>query len=254
MNVKGVDTIATITPAAAETLIAEGYSFVGRYVVPETGLLKQKALTAAEAQTIHNAGLSILCIYETTADRAKQGASAGTVDGQNAKKRAQELGIPKSTVIFFAVDYNAPKSDYDAIKAYFAAVKVAAAPYQTGVYGSRNVCTALDGLAGYYQCYAWSNGIAETADVIQTEYQQGDTALDMKAKLDFAVDIDIAFSTSTMWNPATQTGEKASVQWMRQMGFENQYFATEQWEKLCDIVYGFHGPSDPQWFSGKVED
>lgn len=257
MNLKGVDTIATITAAAAQTLVAEDYSFVGRYVVPETGLLKQKALTAAEAKTIHDAGLSILCIYETTADRAKLGASAGAIDGENARKRAQTLGIPKGTVIYFAVDYNAPKSDYDAIKAYFKAAREAAAPYLAGVYGSQSVCIALtfEGLAGYYQCYSWSNGIAAVADVFQSEWQQGETALAMKEKLDFAVDIDLAYNTNTMWNPATQANEKRSLQWMRQQGFKHDSSHSDvTWEELCDIVYAFHGPSDAKWLSGALED
>lgn len=252
MKIKGIDTIETITPDAAKTLIAEEYSFVGRYVVPETGLLKQKALTAVEAKTIHDAGLSILCIYETSAERAKKGASAGKADGESAKKRAQELGIPKGTVIYFAVDYNAPKSDYDAIKAYFKAAKDAAAPYLTGVYGSQNVCSALafEGLAGYYQCYAWSNGVSSIADVFQSEWQQGETALSMQKKLGFAVDIDLAYNLGTMWR---KTKPQSPVEWMEQLGFTHDPAHSDvTWEEFCKVQQFFHG--DDKRLSGLLED
>ena len=254
MEFKGIDTAASVTADAAETLKAEGYTFVGRYVVPESGTLKQKALTAAEARTVLDAGLAILCIYETTAERAKKGASAGTQDGAAARIRAKELGVGQNAVIYFAVDYDAPAADYGAITAYFAAAKNAVLPYQIGVYGSKSVCEAINGLAGYYQCYAWSSGIASNANIYQSEWQQGKTAVELHKKLGFAVDIDMAKGLETMWKPTAQLAEKASVQWMKRRGYDERYFSKEQWEKLCDIIYGFHGPSDPQWFSGTIED
>ena len=49
----GVDTAAKITAATARTLRQEGYSFVVRYLVPDSGGTAWKALTAAEVSALY---------------------------------------------------------------------------------------------------------------------------------------------------------------------------------------------------------
>jgi len=206
MKIKGIDTAATVTAAAAEKLKAEGYSFAGRYLAPTTGASAWKGLRIAEAQLLRDAGIAILLIWETTALRAKSGSSGGSIDGARAAVLAQELGVPETAVIYFAVDFNAQKADYSAVEAYLKAARSAVAPYSAGVYGSRSVCDEMQerGAVRYFmQCCAWSSGLSEHADVYQWQWQEGAEAKEMAAKLGFAVDLCRARSTQSagMWLP-----------------------------------------------------
>ena len=159
--IRGIDTATRLSAAKCKELKAAGVEFVGRYLVPAVGNLKWKALAKAEAEAITDAGMKLLCVYETTADRAKNGMAAGAVDGANALKCAREINMPASGIIYFAVDFGATELDMDAIEAYLRAARENTAEYEIGVYGSysviehmarRNVCRA------YWQCVGWSNG------------------------------------------------------------------------------------------------
>ena len=88
----GIDCAAPLTAKTATAIKANGYGFVGRYLVPAKGSLKWKALTKDEARVISNAVLKLLTVYETTADRAKGGAVHGALDGATAKACAEAIG------------------------------------------------------------------------------------------------------------------------------------------------------------------
>lgn len=157
----GIDTAARLTAAQARALKAEGYAFAGRYLVPAEGTLKYKALTRAEAEAIASAGLKLLTVWETTAARAKGGASAGASDGARALKCARDIAMPSGGVIYFAVDFGAQSADMDAIEAYLRAARANTGEYETGVYGPYNVVetmAARGACSHFWQCVGWSYG------------------------------------------------------------------------------------------------
>lgn len=166
---QGIDMAQTITSSAARAFAEQGVKFVGRYVKANSW----KTIEPAEAQRIQAAGMQILSVFERTADRTKQGASAGTVDGIEAFKQAKKIGQPTGTAIYFAVDYDAPASQLDNIAAYLRAAQREITGYRLGVYGSYSVINAMAAkFPGIYlwQTRAWSKGkVSELAHVYQRE-------------------------------------------------------------------------------------
>jgi hypothetical protein len=155
--IKGIDCATPLTAKTAAAIAAAGYSFAARYLVP-TGY---KRLTRAEAEAITAAGMQIVSVYETTADRAAGGATNGAIDGSNAAGTARAIGQPAGSAIYFAVDFDAQPKDYDAIEAYFRAAARQIIGYEIGVYGSYAVIEemARRGAAKHFwQTYAWSRG------------------------------------------------------------------------------------------------
>jgi len=201
MRYKGVDSASPVSAAAARKLAELGFSFCGRYLAPAGW----KVLTKAEAELIHAAGLSILVVWETTADRAKSGAAGGEQDGLRAYNLAVELGAPAGTTIYYAVDYDAGEGDFDAIEAYLRAAGTASAPYAVGVYGSYRVVEEMrrrGACAACWQCCAWSYGrLSEYADAYQAEWSGTTGAKAVAAQVGFDVDLDEARSLDTFWQP-----------------------------------------------------
>lgn len=159
--IRGIDTATRLPAAKCKELKAAGVEFVGRYLVPAVGNLKWKALTEAEAEAITAAGLRLLTVWETTADRAKGGAAAGAADGAQALRCARDIGMPASGIIYFAVDFGAQSADMDAIEAYLRAAREQTAEYDTGVYGSYFVVEEMakrKACSCFWQCVGWSNG------------------------------------------------------------------------------------------------
>ena len=268
MTIKGVDTAATITQRAAVVLKTEGYSFIGRYLSKTSGANAWKVIKADEALRIRNAGLAILLIWETNGSRAKTGASAGKEDGAAAKALAQSLGVPGG-VIYFAVDYDAPKADYDAIEAYLLAARAAAAPYKAGVYGPRGVVDAMHDRAAVYhflQCVAWSTGISQYADVYQWQWQGGKDALELKERIGINVDLCRAYDmmAAGMWMPEKEekpVEEKkpwyqdamdwAAAQGLIKDGRPNDNVTRAE---LATVLYRALGPGDDKKDSGLLAD
>ena len=158
---KGIDCTQRLDKRAAAAIKAAGYDFAGRYLVPLVGSLKEKALTRGEAEAITEAGLTLLTVWETTSDRAKGGATAGTADGRRALECARAIGMPEQGMIYFAVDYDAPAGDMPAIEEYFRAARAETEDYEVGVYGPYRVIEYLAQrrvCRGYWQCVGWSGG------------------------------------------------------------------------------------------------
>lgn len=195
---RGIDTAARLTAAQARAIKAEGYDFAGRYLVPETGTLKNKALTKTEAEAITAAGLKLLAVWETTAARTKGGASAGAEDGANALKCARNIGMPANGVIYFAVDFGASEADMDAIDAYLCAARKQTAEYEVGVYGSYAVVETMSrrgACKAFWQCVAWSGGKKSAAlNVYQSDW--GKTAGGVGVDVNECADMDAA----GIWN------------------------------------------------------
>ena len=174
---KGIDCASKLTAATAAGIRAAGYEFAGRYLVPAVGSMKWKALTSEECRIITGAGLKILSVWETTADRVKGGAAAGTEDGARAAVLAQEMGMPDGAAVYFAVDYDARERDFPLIEAYLrAAAGGLRGRWRVGVYGSYRVIEAMAerGAAEcFWQCVAWSVGRkSEHRHVYQAHFGQ----------------------------------------------------------------------------------
>lgn len=172
----GVDTATKLTAKNCADLKAAGYHFVGRYLVPNSGATAWNALTREEAQRICDAGLSILCVWETTEDRAAAGYSAGCVDGAMAQQLAREIGMPEDGIIYFAVDYDAQRADFPAIEDYLKGARQNTGPWEIGVYGGYSLIQYIayydKPCKGFWQTLAWSYGkLSEHRTVYQSTAQ-----------------------------------------------------------------------------------
>ena len=221
MSFIGVDTCAKITKDQAQKLSGCGISFVGRYLVNPAF---NKAITDDEAKRLHEAGLAVVLIWETTASRAREGAEAGKLDGYSAYSYAKQIGVPDGCAIYFAVDYDAPRTDYPAIEQYLYAAKLACAPYKCGVYGKADLVNSVRADA-YMQCVAWSNGlVSEKANIYQYEWQGGAEAQKIAKETGVAVDMDRCDSLTSAgaWMPeADKPWYADAMQWAENNGLMN---------------------------------
>ena len=119
----GIDCASHLNAQTAAGIRAAGYEFAGRYLVPAVGTMKWKALTREECEAITGAGLRLLTVWETTADRVTGGAAAGAVDGQRAADCAEAVGVPRGAAIYFAMDYEAQAHEFETIAAYLNAAR-----------------------------------------------------------------------------------------------------------------------------------
>ncbi len=159
MTVKGIDCAQPLTAGTAAALYAEGYRFAARYLVPER--YGWKRLTRREAEDITAAGMQVVSVFETSADRPKGSATAGQTDGREALAEARLIGQPAGSAIYFAVDWDAQPNDCDAIEAYLWAAAAEIKGYVIGVYGSyavvEEMARRIPGIR-IWQTYAWSRG------------------------------------------------------------------------------------------------
>lgn len=147
-------------------LLAEHCVGVMRYLGPSSN---KKTLTLAEAARLRKVGLRIGVVWETVANRAAAGLSAGKSDALVAAKEAAGLGIPTTVPIFFAVDFDATVAQ---VRAYFQGIAAAKIAHPIGVYGSAKITEGIGGehLAAYrWQTVAWSGGARDAAaNLLQT--------------------------------------------------------------------------------------
>ena len=225
--IQGIDTAARITAAQAAKIKAQGISFVGRYLVPES---YGKALTDKEAAVLHGAGLAILLCWELGGEDMRQGAVKGAEHGARARRIAESMGIPSGTTIYFAADYDVPTKDLIYCGQYLNAAKAALGKYQVGAYGGERLISFLaeSGMnIDLWQCVAWTNQFHDAATVIQYAWQGSSDAQAMAAKIGVAVDLDSCedMRRAGMWMP---TAEPAIEPW---------YADTMRWaqkEGICD--------------------
>lgn len=255
---KGIDTASPISAEAAKKLRELGYSFVGRYLVPESGSTKWKALTAAEAKSLRDAGLAILLCWETTASRARNGATAGASDAATAAELAKKMGIPDGTAIFFAVDYDAPASDYTRIEAYLRGAKWNLGGYRLGLYAPAavlNYMAKIDpNLVDYgWQCYAWSYGMKANAHFYQTAWQGDAKAQAVQKQVGFAVDLDEADSLDGLW--MRRDLAQTALEWAQSYGIVSG--STETDKAIALAIWKYHNTfsrEDSRDESGAITD
>ncbi len=133
-----------VAPAAQ----AKGVSWIGRYL---------KNLYLPEVQAISAAGLKIVSIYESTAERALGGAPGGAADGARALLQAKELGQTRGSALYATADFDATLAQERDVLSYCVGFRAQlAGAYKFGIYGSGAICqAALD--AGIVD-YTWLAG------------------------------------------------------------------------------------------------
>lgn len=210
---EGIDCAAPLNANHARALAGAGYRFAARYLVPAAYAWKR--LTRAEAEAITAAGLQIISVYETSANRPAGGASAGLADGAAALREARTVGQPEGSAIYFAVDYDAGASDFDEIEAYLKAAASQMPGYEAGVYGSYSVVEEMarrQACRHFWQTYAWSRGKrSDHANVFQ--YQN-----DVRVA-GVALDLNHSYGGEGWWN--TQAPQPKSEEEVPSMSQED---------------------------------
>lgn len=205
---KGFDCATPLTFDLAKKFRAHGYEFVCRYLVP-TGW---KRLTREEAEAISQAGLQIVSVFETTADRALGGYAAGLADGATAQLVAAAVGQPVGSRIYFAVDFDATAVQMATVVEYIRGCSKATPNFTTGVYGSAAVVRAVQAAgvcSGFWQTYAWSKGTKVPG--IQIYQYQNDITVN-----GIGIDRDESYGGEGWWNalPKPVEAEKEEEEYM----------------------------------------
>lgn len=152
----GID-YATKTPSAKILKEKGGVKFVCRYVSTESN---PKNISVDEVKDLHGAGVDIVIVFETTANRALSGFKAGASDAHAARQQTAAVGLP-NTAIYFAVDFDMAPAQEAAVKAYFEGVVSVLGKKKAGVYGGYRAVSVVQGsgIVKYgWQTYAWSYG------------------------------------------------------------------------------------------------
>jgi hypothetical protein len=138
-----------------------GYDFCVRYLTPGGQGLPGKLLTQSEYTDLQTHGVAIAVNFETTADRMKDGYSAGVNDARIAQQTLDTLGHPADRCVYYSADWDATPEDQAAIDDYLRGCASVTGIDRVGVYGSYYVVKrCLDnGTAKWaWQTEAWSGG------------------------------------------------------------------------------------------------
>lgn len=154
----GADTATRLDAARATALRAADVRIVGRYLTNHRAPgARDKALTVEELRVLAAAGLDLWPIFEEGGTEVSWFTfGQGIVDAHRAQDAARRLGIPKQVTLYFAVDLDATADQVTtAVLPYFRGVATGLRDrgnqYEAGVYGSRQVCTAVSS-AGLAHC------------------------------------------------------------------------------------------------------
>ncbi|QUH16850.1 DUF1906 domain-containing protein [Lacticaseibacillus rhamnosus] len=164
-----LDTATQLTAEDVKHFRDYGFSIVGRYLTGTVGTdFKPKNLTPTEIKTILDGGMKFFPIYEDGGYvETYFTASQGQKDAQTAIKTALNLELPAGTVIYFAVDVDFQEGDIDGtVIPYIKAIQniLSQSIYNTGVYGTRNVCLHAEKIGIRYSfvanmSYGWSGNL-----------------------------------------------------------------------------------------------
>jgi len=176
MSVEGIDCAHPLTKTDAAYFAGQGKKFVARYVVPQS--MAWKRLTKEEAQLTNDAGLDIVAVFESTANRMLKGQDAGMADAEAFLKEAALIGIPKGSGAYFACDFDVQSDQMTVVEKYMRGVAVELGKdYRSGGYGSYRFIEEMakrNAAELFWQTYAWSGGKVSTkAHFIQ--YSNGHT-------------------------------------------------------------------------------
>lgn len=138
----GCDTRFEMTDERITILKDNQYEVVGRYLTG--GDFKE--LRAGEPERILKNGLKFFPIFqESGADLNYFTPARGKIDAEKSSKAARKFGLPKDTIIYFAVDTDPLDTQIsNLIIPYFESLHKNFDPnYQIGIYGTRNACTQV---------------------------------------------------------------------------------------------------------------
>lgn len=133
----------------ASALYNAGYRYVGRYLTGTVGGTRSKAMTSDEISNIITSGLKIFPIFQTgIPSLSRYSYATGKEDAIEAFAAARNLGIPKNTYIYFAIDYDLMDGQLaSTVIPYFQGIREIfnqnTSRYLIGVYGARNICSTL---------------------------------------------------------------------------------------------------------------
>lgn len=162
-----------------------GVTFVCRYLSHDNS----KNLTRAEAAHYAKVGIESVVVWETSAERAKDGRGAGIEDAHAARELAVGCGMPLGRPIYFAVDFEGTGAE---VEDYFRGVESILGRAGTGCYGSYRVVAELfdKGLIGFgWQTYAWSNGLWDHRAQLQ-QYSNGHILAGVGVDYDRSTQVD----------------------------------------------------------------
>lgn len=126
-------------PAA---IAAAGYKAVIRYL--SGGQDPGKDLSSSEAAALHDAGLGIGLVWETTAQQALTGANGGRADGAAMVAELERLGFPHGGLVLANIgDWAGLPDQVGTVHDYFYWMHQAALDYQFGGYGNAWIIEAL---------------------------------------------------------------------------------------------------------------
>lgn len=197
---KGFDCATPLTPEMAAPFRADGYAFVCRYLVPSGW----KRLTKDEASAISEAGLQLVSVFETTADRALEGREAGLSDGVLAIETAAAVGQSTGSAIYFAVDFDPTSTQLPTVIDYIRGASEATTAYLTGVYGSYAVIEAVcaaGACSRFWQTYAWSRG--KKSQFCNIYQYRNDIVVN-----GIGIDLDESYGNEGWWNTLQYTMAK----------------------------------------------
>jgi peptidoglycan hydrolase-like protein with peptidoglycan-binding domain len=177
-----------------------GYTAVLGYLSDYPG----KNWTLERVTACHACGLGVGFVWENGANDFLAGASFGAYAGRRANALVDQLGVPLSVPIFYAVDYDAQPGDLPALLAGLHAAENAG-PRKAGGYGSIRLteAAAADGLPDEWQAQAWSGTqVGPHASL----YQRVSHTLSGIAGIDPAgYDEDVILSRAGLWFPGQIT-------------------------------------------------
>lgn len=136
-----------------------GRTFVVRYLYPDGQ--GGKGLDPNEIADYVNNGLEICVVYESYAERPREGRAAGQADATTSQRELERLGLPKNMPVYFAVDWDAQPGEQGAIDEYLRGAASIIGADRVGVYGGYNVidrCMNNGTAKWFWQTYAWSGG------------------------------------------------------------------------------------------------
>jgi hypothetical protein len=210
---KGFDTTSNCG-AKADQIKGAGYDFVARYLSQSAW----KAISPTESNQLRSAGLALVLVYEDGPTSLSYFSnSRGRSDGLRAAEQASAAGGDSSTIIYFAVDFDAQDADLSgAITDYFHGVQESLQTFSTergklyriGVYGSGATCSALT-----------SSGLAVSGWLAQSRrwrgndsYKEWSIRQSMSATIcGFSADPDDATGDYGAIRPATQLATTLDV-------------------------------------------
>jgi peptidoglycan hydrolase-like protein with peptidoglycan-binding domain len=135
------DTRFEITATRLSILQANNYQYIGRYLTGGS----YKEIQSGELQRIFNGEIRVFPIFQSSGTSSSYfTALQGVKDAITAEAAARYHKVPRNTVIYFAVDFDALDHQVTSnILPYFTAVKYYLSGYKVGIYAPRNVCTRV---------------------------------------------------------------------------------------------------------------